>query len=114
MSKGLAANVNVAAGVDRRVQAAVDEGCQELLGSHAVKIAGLTDDPRQRRSANRATTQGRWLIGGSSASGMSLRFVNRQRDRNLAVLYFDGDTPGALHARRPLALSCFGMTRFLS
>jgi hypothetical protein len=114
MSKGLAANVKVAAGVDRGVQAVLEKGRQKLLGIHDVKIARLPDDQSQRGPAYRAGTQGHRLIGRGPASGVRLCVVDRQRDRDFAVLYFDGDTPGALHVDRPLALSCFGMTRFLS
>jgi hypothetical protein len=114
MSKGLAANVNITAGVDRGMQAAIEKGRQKLLGMNAVKVPGLPDDQSQRRSAYRAIPQGLRLIGRGPASGVGLRFVDRQRNGDLAVLYFYGDTPGALHIHRPLALSCFGMTRFLS
>lgn len=77
MSKGLAANVKITAGVNRGVQAALEKGGHKLLGMRAVKIAGLPDDQSQRGSACRARTQGLRLIGRDPPSRMRLRFVNR-------------------------------------
>jgi hypothetical protein len=114
MSKGLAANVNVTAGVDGGVQAAIEKCRQKLIRFHAIKIDCLPDDEGQRRSAYRADAQRRRLIGRSPATSVGLRFVDRQQDRNLAMLYLDGETSGALHDHRPVVLRCFGMAHFLS